>query len=200
MKIEEVEVFQVKLPVKDPFKTSFGVMCEQVSVVMKIRSEGLTAWGESSPFWAPIYSSESTGSVCLVLKDFLLPAILGKNLNKPEELLQMIAFVRGNQFAKSAIEIAFWNLMAEAEQKPLHVLLGGIQEKVTVGAPIGIQETPQILLQEIERFLQKGYHRIKLKIMHGWDMDILREVRKAFPKIKLTVDPNAAYSIKDTIR
>lgn len=187
----------MKLPLKEPFRLSCGEVNEQIAIVVKAQSEGAIGWGDASPFWAPIYGPEFSSSVYQILKDFLLPAVMGKEFLNPQELLSALSFVRGNQFAKSALEIAFWNLIAHAQGKPLHKLMGGVREKVTVGAPIGIQRSVPKLLQDIEGFLKQRYHRIKLKIQAGWDVEMVREVRKAFPNINLMVDANGAYTLAD---
>ena len=199
MKLEYVEVFHVRLPLKAPFRTSFGEAREQAAVIVKAHSDGLIGWGEADPSAEPRYSPECASTAFLILKDFLLPAVVGKNFPTALELQAAMSFVRGNQFAKSAIEIAFWTLLAEEQGKPLHQILGGVKNKVTVGVPIGIQDTSAKLMKEIERFLTYGYQRVKLKIKPEWDVDIVRQVRKEFPNIHLMVDANSAYTLQDAV-
>jgi len=197
MKIERIELFLVKLPFKEPFVTSFGATLHQESVVVKALAGGLAGWGEADPLWLPIYSSEMAATAFLVLERVLLPAVIGVELPDAEALLAALAFVRGNQFAKSVIECAFWDLLAQAQGKSVAALLGGTRRSVAAGVSIGIQETPARLLAEIERFLGHGYQRIKIKIKPGWDIEIVRSVRQAFPTITLMVDANSAYSLRD---
>jgi O-succinylbenzoate synthase len=197
MRIERVEVFQVRLPFKEPFRTSFGDTLHQESIVVRLESAGAVGWGEADPLWLPIYSSEMAAGVFLVLQKALLPAVIGKDFASPEALLAALDFVRGNQFAKSAVETAFWDLLAKAQGAPLSALLGGTRRAVAAGVSIGIQETPRRLLDEIARFLAHGYQRIKIKIKPGWDVDIVRQVRQAFPDISLMVDANSAYTLND---
>ena len=198
MKIQSVEVFQVRLPFKEPFRTSFGDTLEQLAIVVKAQSAGAAGWGEADPLFAPVYSSEMSSTAYLVLKEVLLPAVIGKDFATPDELMGAMSFVRGNQFAKSAIETAFWGLLAHAEGKPLHKLLGGTREKVVAGVSIGLQESPAQLVREAERFLALGYQRVKIKIKPGKDIEYTRAVREAFPDIPLMVDANSAYTLDDT--
>ncbi len=197
MKLEHIDLFLVKLPFKDPFRTSFGETRHQESVIVKVQSAGLAGWGEADPLWMPIYSSEWAGGAFLTLERVLLPAVIGKDFADAKELLAALAFARGNQFAKSAIECAFWELLARAQGRPLGALLGGVRERVIAGVSIGIQETPKKLIAEIERFLTHGFRRVKIKIKPGWDIAYVRAVRQAFPDLKFMVDANSAYGLKD---
>ena len=197
MKLEHVELFQVRLPFKAPFRTSFGETREQLALVLKAESEGAVGWGEADPLFAPIYSSEMSSTAFLVLKEVLLPAVIGRDFAAPADLLEAMSFVRGNQFAKSAIETAFWCLLAGAQGKPLHELLGGTRDKIVAGVSIGLQETPAQLVEAAERFLAEGYQRVKIKIKPGKDLEFARAVRQAFPTIPLMVDANSAYTLDD---
>ena len=197
MKIERVQVLHLAIPFQHHFTTSFGQTTEHTTVVLRTYSEGLVGYGEATPFSGPVYCAETTNSVYYMLKDFILPAVVGKDFADAEALLAAIKWVRGNQFAKSAIEIAFWNLLAQTQGQPLHNLLGGTQKEVPIGVSIGIQDTPKELLARIEHFLKEGYRRIKIKIEPGWDVDIVAQVRRAYPDITLMVDANSSYTLAD---
>jgi O-succinylbenzoate synthase len=68
---------------------------------------------------------------------------------------------------------------------------------VAVGVSLGIQPAISRLLERVEKYLQLGYQRIKLKIKPGWDLDVVDEVRRKYPHILLSVDANAAYTFSD---
>ena len=197
MRIDRIEVMQASVPLKEPFVTSFGYIREQLAIIVRMESDGAVGWGESCPWWAPIYSSEMSSTVYLVLQEVLAPAVIGQNLDTPAQVLDAMAFVRGNQFAKAALETAFWSLRAEIEQKPLNQLLGGTRDKVVGGVSVGIQESPAALAHVVGRFLDIGYPRVKLKVKPGKDIEYVRAVRQAFPDIPLMVDANSAYSLAD---
>jgi len=197
MKLEQIEVLQVKLPYKVPYITSFGETREQLAIVVKMQSEGAVGWGETDPLFAPIYSSEMSSTVYVVLQEVLVPAVIGKDFATAEDLLAAMSFVRGNQFAKAGLETAFWNLLAEIQGKPLHKLLGGTRSKVVASIGIGIQESPAELVETVEQFMPQGYQRIKIKIKPGKDIEYTRGVREAFPDVALMVDANSAYTLND---
>jgi O-succinylbenzoate synthase len=99
--------------------------------------------------------------------------------------------------AKAAIETACWDLEARTLGQPLWKHLGGVQEEISSGVSIGIQQDPATLIEKIEKELASGYQRIKIKIKPGWDLKIIAQVREKFPGIHLTVDANSAYTLAD---
>ncbi|GAH48303.1 unnamed protein product, partial [marine sediment metagenome] len=112
--------------------------------------------------------------------------------------MKKVQFVKGNNFAKAALETAFWNLEAQKANLPLWKLFGGKKSQVEVGVSIGLQPTINELLGKIEKHLNEGYRRIKIKIMRGnSELETLKNVRKNFPDIKLMVDANSSYTLND---
>ena len=99
--------------------------------------------------------------------------------------------------AKAAVETAIWDLYARQLAQPLHQLLGGSRRTIDCGVSIGIQDTVADLLRKIEKELAAGYQRIKIKIKPSWDLEVVRSIRKQFPKILLMCDANSAYTLQD---
>ncbi len=99
--------------------------------------------------------------------------------------------------ARAAVENACWDMVSRSKNVPLHELLGGTRKRIPCGVSIGIQDSPEQLLDKIETELSAGYRRIKIKIKPGWDYDIVRQVRQRFPDITLSVDANSAYTLAD---
>jgi len=199
MKIDRIDLIHTEIPINQSFKTSFGKIRSQHSIITKIYTEGLIAYGEACPFFAPIYSYECIGSMKIILSKFIIPAILGQEIDGPEDFLKKVQFIKGHNHAKAALETAFWDLKAQKENLPLWNLLGGKNPQVEVGVSIGVQPTIKGLLNEIEKYLTEGYRRIKIKINPAnSELKILRSIRQTFPNIKLMVDANSSYTIDDT--
>lgn len=187
MKIERVDLIHIAVPLIHPFRTSFGEISKQDSVIVRVHGDGLIGYGEVSPGFRPIYSYETVETVWHILRDFIAPAILHKQVASTEDLFNELAFIRGHNIAKAGVEIAFWNLLARREGKPLGKLLGGVKTKVPAGVSIGIQRSISELVDRIENFLDEGYQRIKIKIEPGWDINVVEQVRDKFPDIVLMV-------------
>ena len=195
MKIDKVTLFPLKMPLVAHFETSFGRIYDRECVLLRVESEGLVGWGECVADGDPGYSYETTGTVMHILKDFLLPLVVGKDIANPADYQKRIASIRGHHFAKAGFEMALWDLIGQREGKSLSQLFGGIRDKVEVGVSIGIQDTTAELVKRVDEFTALGYKRIKIKIKPGRDITEAEAVRKAYPNIKLQVDANSAYTL-----
>jgi O-succinylbenzoate synthase len=200
MKIERIELREIHLQLVAPFETSFGVTTERRIILVKVFSEGIIGWGECTCGEGPFYNHEATDTAWLVLRDYVAPMSVGKEIESPEKAAALTASIRGNKMARAAIETAIWDLEARRRGIPLWRLLGGTQEEIPCGVSLGLQETDAALLKKIETELAAGYQRIKLKIKPGRDYEMVKAVRKEHPGIKLTVDANSAYTLKDAER
>ena len=198
MKITQIELREIRLPLVHFFETSFGRTTERRIILALVRdSEGAEGWGECTAGEGPFYCEEWTESAWNTLKAYLAPMVLGQRVERASDISSLVKTVRGNRMAKAAIETACWDLEAKRANVPLWKHLGGVRGEIPCGVSIGIQETIEALIGKIERELDAGYQRIKIKIKPGWDVDILEKVRSRFPAIKLMGDANSAYQLKD---
>ena len=197
MKIEFVELRLVQMPLTAPFETSFGREVAKECILVKLAVDGVVGWGECVAMERPWYSYETNGTAWHVIKDYILPGLLGQELADRDEVRRRTAWIRGHNMARAAIETAFWDALARREGISLAQFMGSTQPRIESGVSIGIQETPAKLLKVIDGYLQEGYRRIKIKIKPGWDAAVTRQVREAFPQIRLQVDANSAYTLAD---
>jgi len=197
MRIEGVELREVRLPLVHPFETSFGREVENRVVIVKVWGEGLVGYGESAAGAGPWYSYETVDTCWHVQRDFLAPLVLGQEIEHPAELTRRFAPVRGHNMAKTGLEEAAWDLLARQAGQPLARFLGGARDRIESGVSVGIQPTVGHLLDRIAAFLAQGYRRVKIKIKPGWDLEVVKEVRRAFPDVPLMLDANSAYSLDD---
>ena len=198
MKIVKINVHMLEMKMKTPFSTSFGtVQNKKFYIIEAIDETGEIGWGEGVAFEAPWYTEETVETSLHMLKDFLIPIILNKPIAHPTEVNELFSSIRRNQMAKASIEMAVWDLYAKVNQQPLHQLIGGTASKIPVGISIGIEPTLEKQLETIERFIQEGYKRIKIKIKPGWDIEVVKAIRDRFGDIPLMVDANSAYSLND---
>lgn len=198
MKIEAIELREIRLPLVHFFETSFGRTYERNILLVRVRdADGGVGWGECTAGEGPFYCEEWTESAWAVINAFLAPLLIGQELAAPDAVSALMRRVRGNRMAKAALETACWDLAARRAGKPLWQMLGGTRQESACGVSIGIQDTPAALLDKIEREVAAGYQRIKIKIKPGWDAAIVESVRARFPDIQLTVDANSAYTLAD---
>lgn len=197
IRIEQIELRHISMPLVAPFETSFGVETEREGLIVTLRGEGLTGWGEVVATREPGYSSETAQTEWHILHEFIIPNVLGKELAEVEALEAVYDNVRGHPMAKAGIQAALYDLLAKAQGVSLQKMLGGSGEKVKVGVSVGIQPTTEALVERVRAYLADGYPRIKIKIKPGRDVADARAVREAFPDILLQVDANSAYTLDD---
>jgi len=131
------------------------------------------------------------------LKDFLVPSILKKEWKSVEEVVSQYQEVKRNNFAKAGLEMACWDLLAQEQNLSLFKLLGGIRSEIKSGVSLGIEKDRNKLFDLIDQYINEGYHRIKLKISPGNDVDVISSVRKRFPDLNLMADAESAYLLSD---
>jgi O-succinylbenzoate synthase len=197
MKIERIDLRHFNMPLVAPFETSFGVETEEEHIIVRVDSEGVTGWGECVAMASPFYSYETTQTAWHILRDFLIPNVLGQNIASVDDAIARCARVRGHNMAKAGLESALWDLFAKSRGVSLSKILGGTRDKIAVGVSIGIQASPENLVERVANYLGEGYKRIKIKIAPGRDIEFARAVRKAYPNILLQVDANSAYTLDD---
>lgn len=197
MRIEAVELHQIELPLKAPFATSFGVMHKRQLVLVKVQAEGVYGWGEVSPLNDPLYNYETPETAWHILKDYLIPQVLGKQIGEPTAVPALYREIRGHNFAKAGLENAVWDAFGRAQGVPLAKLLGGVRDRIDVGVSIGIQQSSDALVRVVDGFMSQGYKRMKIKIKPGREIPDLTAVRRAFPAVAMMADANSAYSLAD---
>ncbi|RMG71091.1 MAG: o-succinylbenzoate synthase [Chloroflexi bacterium] len=204
MQIKRVDLFPISLPYKTPFVTSYGTMTHKTAVIVQIETtDSVIGWGEASLDSFPGYDAETLIGGLHILKDYLIPLILGQSIITPTQVPGLIQAVRGNHFAKAGLEAAIWDAYARTHGVSLAQLLGSVvgevpRQRVAVGVAVGIQPNIDATLRAAGDYLAAGYTRLKFKIKPGADVEILGEVRRAFPDVMLMADANSAYTLDDT--
>jgi len=193
--VERIELLLVRLPFVAPFAISSAVWTAKEALLLRLEGEGITAWGECVADPDPYYASETTVTARHCIKDFLLPLVeSGISIG---ELDRRFRRVRGHQMAKATVENALIDLIAKRTGRPLHELLGHLRRRIPSGISIGLQETPAALLAAVDEAVAAGYHRVKMKVKRGQDVDWVRAVRERFPDLPLMVDANGDYTLAD---
>jgi O-succinylbenzoate synthase len=198
MKLKKISILKVEIPMITSFTTSFGTVTKKPTVVVRIETEnGIIGYGESAAMPFPFYKPETVDTCMLVLKNYIIPLVLHKEFDSIEALMNTLKVIKGHNFAKTGLETAIWMAISLQKNIPLSKLLGGTQSKIPVGESIGIKDSIDETLEEIDLRLQQGFQRIKVKIKPGWDIQIIKAIREKFPKTPLMVDANSSYTLED---
>lgn len=196
MRIEKIELRHIKMELISPFITSTGISKEEEHIIIKVDGEGLTGWGECVAQANPFYTYETVQTAWHILEDFLIPAIIGKQLFDVDEAIGLWKIVRGHRMAKAGFEAALWDLFAKWKNLSLSEIFGGSKNKIDVGVSIGIQQSEMELIQNVEGYLKEGYKRVKIKISPDNDIRFIKAIRREFPDLLLQVDANSSYTMK----
>lgn len=197
IQIDSVGIRLLRLPLKEAFETSFGRIDSRLVFLLSVEAEGMRGWGEVVAAEEPRYSYETVATAYHIIRDYLAPALLSHPVTDLADMAARFALFRGHNMAKAGLELAYMDLLARVTDRSLSDLIGGTRERIPVGVSLGIQPTLAALIERVDPYLALGYQRIKLKIKPGWDVEVVREVRRLHPDILLSVDANSAYTIED---
>lgn len=196
--IERIVVLQIRMPLVHFFETSFGRTHARDIVLLEAVSDGVSGWGEVTAGENPFYNEEWIASIWPLVVNYAAPRILHHPLESAADVFDRMAHIRGHFMARGGLEAAVWDLEARRAGIPLAQHIGGgARAEIPCGVSIGIQDSIVQLLSKIETEVTAGYQRIKIKIKPGWDIEVVREVRRVFPNIRLMVDANSAYTLGD---
>jgi O-succinylbenzoate synthase len=200
MKIAYMDLYEFTMPLVSVLTTSFGGDNDHHSILIKMTStDGVVGWGEWSGD-GPGYSYETIKTAWHIIKEYLAPMLFKAEVNHPSDAVEIFKWVRGHNFTKASLESPLWDMAAQMAGQSLSQFIdagrGIVKSRVSVGVSVGIQSSPEKLIEVIHGYLADGYGRIKIKIKPGRDIGDARAARKATPNGLLQVDANSAYTLK----
>lgn len=199
LRIESAELRLVRLELLTPFTISTGTMYEKIIPLLTLRADGIEGYAEGVMDPLPDYLDEQIAGGMALLRDVLLPQVVGQTFEHPQAVEQLLSPWRGHTMTKAMIEMAFMDLWAKSLGLPLKTLLGGSGDAIDVGVSLGIGPIEETV-ERVRIHVEQGYKRIKLKIKPGHDLQLVDAVRKAFPTQSLSVDANSVYTLADTMK
>lgn len=175
MRITRVDVYEVRYTAAGPaFVMSGGkTVADLDGVVVKLHTdEGIVGWGEQTPFPSYLVGHvEGAKAALRVLGD----AVLGadpRDVKRVQALMKQA--LKGHHYARSAIDLACWDVMGKAARMPVAHLLGGaLQRDFPVIRAIGIG-TPAGMREQASELAAEGYSRVQVKLGDDWRLDIER--------------------------
>lgn len=188
IQLAAMEVLRVNLEMKQPFRTAHGVEYSRTALLVRaLGHDGEEGWGECSALSVPTYTGEWVNGAEVVLRDFLIPAALEA---RPSGIV-------GHPMSSIAVEMALTQLALTKAGLTLAQWLGAVREQVPCGVAVGMSPSIDELVSEVGDFVIAGYHRVKLKICPGYDVEPVRAIRSTWPNLALGVDANGSYHLDD---
>lgn len=198
MYITRADIYKIVLPLQQPFRTGFGDIIDREIVFVKLFDKsGLVGVGESACLTLPIYEPDFNDGIITLLKDFLIPQLFHKEIASIEDLEKIFVSIRGNNFAKTAIEAAFWHIVAQQQQKSLESLWGGTKKTIPAAISIGLGVSLEDSIRRVLEYIDiHKPQRAKIKIKPGIDIELIQAIRENYPHLPLQVDANASYTLE----
>jgi len=196
LQLEKIELYEIEMPLKALFETSFGATASRRVLLIRVRDKsGAHGWGECVAMEQPFYNHETIDTARVIISKFIAPMLAKADVENAAEVSDALTAIQGNRMAIAAVEAAVWDMEAKMANLPLWQHLGGTRSEINCGVSIGLQKSPEILLEKVAREVESGYQRIKLKIKPRQDIEFVSFVRSHFPDITLSVDANSAYEL-----
>ena len=211
MKITDIKTHVLATELAEPFSFSMGWVKKRSTMIVEIiTDEGVIGWGESL-----CHGLQPPEIAETIVKAALKPILMGQdpfdvdvlwermyNLTRP--FGQKGAVIN----AMASVDIALWDCMGRALNKPIHKLMGGayrtqVQPYATGFYRVEGKKYPEEAIAEAKRHMEKGFTAMKLKTGFGVEEDIayILAVREAVgPNVKLMIDANHAYNVSSARR
>ena len=202
MVISEVNLYIIRVPLRVPFQTALRRV-EQIEdvVVELILDDGKKAYGEAPP--TGVITGDTAGSIIGAVTDHIAPAILGRDIEYFEELLNRVqSCMVHNTSAKAAVDMALWDLYGQIKGIPVYAMLGAARRKIITDITISVND-PDIMAEDTAEAIRRGYDCIKVKvgIDPSKDIERLKAVRSAAGKdARIRIDANQAWKPKEAVR
>ncbi len=197
MKINKIHLYHVAMPLTEPWVTAYGNQADIESLFVGLESDDLIGWGECAPAPLPFYNSEYTAGAFYLALEGLGPRLINQTITSADQLTNLFAQFKGNEFAKSAFDAARWDLNAKKKQTPLWKLIGGSNPEIEVGADIPVQTDVDKLIDRAGEAIDQGYKRVKFKFNRQCSFEMMEAVRNCFPDLVMHIDCNSGFTLDD---
>ncbi|MFC0015506.1 MULTISPECIES: mandelate racemase/muconate lactonizing enzyme family protein [Allobacillus] len=202
MRIQEIETYTVKIPLKKPFKTALRTVIEAESVYVKVTTDnGISGYGEAPP--THVITGDSLHSIDYAINQVYKPLLIGKSIDQLEEVMQILqqAMIR-NTSAKAALDMAVYDCFAQQTGLPLYKLLGGYRDELETDYTVSVNE-PSEMADDAQQYIEDGFNLLKIKVGKdeiAKDIERIKAIREKVgdqPTIRL--DANQGWSVKEAI-
>ncbi|MBP3385104.1 MAG: dipeptide epimerase [Firmicutes bacterium] len=202
MKIKDIELKHISIPLTKTFKTALRTVdSAENTVVMVHTDDGRTGFGEAPPTKA--ITGEDNESIRKTIKEFITPALIGQEVTDMDAVQEKLhGCIEGNNSAKAAVDMALYDLFTQEKGISLCEYLGGYRDKVETDITISINE-PDEMAADAAAAVKQGFSALKLKVGIDSEKDIqrVRAIREAVGKdMKIRLDANQGWEVDEAIR
>ena len=201
MKITDIRVGTISLPLARPFKTALRTVEAVNDIVVRVTTDnGLVGYGEAPP--TAVITGDTTGSILCAIQDFIRPALLGMDLDDFETVMRKLdSCLVHNTTPKAAVDMALYDIWGKAQGKPLYQLLGGARQNFRTDLTISVNPVDQMVADSLDAVAQ-GFDILKIKVGKDGlgDVERIAAIREAVgPKVELRIDANQGWTAEQSI-
>ncbi|MEE1195321.1 MAG: dipeptide epimerase [Lachnospiraceae bacterium] len=202
MKITDIRLGMISVPLRVPFKTALRTVNSVEDVVVEIHTDtGNIGYGEAPP--TGVITGDTTGAIIGAITDHIKKTLVGRDVDDFEDL--MIALqkcVLKNTSAKAAVDMALWDLYGQLYKIPVYKMMGGAKKSIVTDITISVNDPDEMAHDAVDA-IARGYDCLKVKVGKEpqKDIDRLSAIRAAVPKSTLIrIDANQGWTPKEAVR
>ena len=202
MKITEVKLGKISVPLRVPFKTALRSVSSVEDIVVEVHTDtGAVGYGEAPPTGA--ITGDTTGAILGALQDHIIKTVVGREVDAFEDLmLALNKCIVGNTSAKAAMDMALWDLYGQLYKIPVYKLLGGSRKEIITDITISVND-PDEMARDAADAVRRGYDTLKIKVGAHPELDVARltAVRQAIGSdTRIRIDANQGWEPKQAVR
>ncbi len=202
MRITRVRLGRISVPLRVPFKTALRSVDSVEDVVVEVHTDaGTIGYGEAPP--TGVITGDTTGAIVGAVQDHIGRAILDRDVDDLEDLLQRVQrSIVHNTSAKAAVDMALWDLYGQLHHIPVYKLLGGARKHIVTDITISVNP-PEEMARDARDAIGRGYDCLKVKVGANPALDVerLSAVRHAVgDDVCIRIDANQAWRPREAVR
>ena len=202
MKITEVKLGKISVPLRVPFKTALRSVSSVEDIVVEVHTDTrAVGYGEAPPTGA--ITGDTTGAILGALQDHIIKTVVGRDVDDFEDLmLALNKCIVGNTSAKAAMDMALWDLYGQLYKIPVYKLLGGSRKEIITDITISVNDPDEMARDAVDA-VRRGYDTLKIKVGAHPELDVARltAVRQAIGSdTRIRIDANQGWEPKQAVR
>ena len=202
MKITDVRLGTLSVPLRVPFKTALRSVSSVEDVIVEIITDtGAVGYGEAPP--TGVITGDTTGAIIGAIRDHIAKTIIGRDVDDFEDVLRAVQnCVLHNTSAKAAVDMALWDLYGQLYRIPVYKLLGGARKHIVTDITISVN-APDEMARDAADAIRRGYDCLKVKVGANPTLDVerLQAIRRTVgDKVAIRIDANQAWQPKEAVR
>lgn len=202
MKITDIKLGILSVPLRVPFKTAVRSVDSVEDVIVEIHTDtGAIGYGEAPPTGA--VTGDTTGAIVGTIRDHIAKTVIGREVDDFENLMLAVqGCILKNTSAKAAVDMALWDLYGQLHNIPVYKLLGGSRSRIVTDITISVND-PEEMARDAKNAIDRGYDCLKCKVGKDAALDLrrLEAIRaEVGPRVAIRIDANQGWKPKEAVR